>query len=148
MFSYEFCEISKNTFFTKQFWWLLLKICWRRKVAAVKSEKLKKFLLWNITKLVKFILLTEQNKCSVQLTCHISLVLSHQFSINWKNTLNCHLKLNKLWHCYDCSTVRALRYKFYELLTLFHSEIHCWRITRNTTYGPINIIIGLFWLLS
>ena len=56
-----------------------------------------------------------------------------------------------LWQCYSCSTVRILRYKFYELLTLFHSEIHCWRIiicTRNMTHDPKNIIIGLFWLLT
>ena len=55
-----------------------------------------------------------------------------------------------LWHCYDCSTVRASRYKFYELLPLLHSEIHCWRITtctRNMTNDPINII-GLFRLLT
>ena len=57
-----------------------------------------------------------------------------------------------LWHCYDCSTVRALIYKFYELLTFFHSEIHCWRITActrlRTTHDPINIMIGLFWWLN
>ena len=37
------------------------------------------------------------------------------------------------WHCYNCSTVTLLRLfhsksfenKFYGLLTLFHSEIHC-----------------------
>ena len=41
------------------------------------------------------------------------------------------------WHCYNGSLVTALRYKFYGLLTLFHSEIHCWRVTactRNTTH--------------
>ena len=43
------------------------------------------------------------------------------------------------WQCYDCSPVRVLRQKFYGLLILFHSEIHCWRIatcTRNTTHDP------------
>ena len=43
------------------------------------------------------------------------------------------------WHYCDCSIVTVLRYKFYGLLTLFHSEIHCWRIrtcTRNTTHDP------------
>ena len=27
VFSCEFCEISKNTFFTEYLWWLLLKVC-------------------------------------------------------------------------------------------------------------------------
>ena len=48
------------------------------------------------------------------------------------------------WHCYDCSTVRALRYKFYGLLTLYHSKIHCWRITictRNMKHDPLVLYI-------
>ena len=111
--------------------------------------------MWNITTIVKLIILTEQKKGSVQLTCLIFYIyiLSFKSSIlhKIKNSLNRLLKLNKWWHCYDCSTVRALRYEFHELLTLFHSEIHCWRITtctRNTTHDPVNIIIGLFWLLT
>ena len=105
--------------------------------------------------LVKFILLTEQNEYSIQLNCHIFdiFILGFKSSIlhKLKNTFNCRLKLNKNRHCYDCPIVRALKYKFYELLTLFHSKIHCWRITkctRNTTYDPRNIIISLFWVFT
>ena len=67
------------------------------KVSAVKSEKLKKFLLLNITTLVTFILISSFS--SVQLTGHIFsfFILGFQSSIlrKLKNKLNCRLKLNK-----------------------------------------------------
>ena len=57
------------------------------------------FLLLNITTLVKFILFTEQNKCSVQLACHIFIIFIFGFKSSithkLKNTLDCSLKLNK-----------------------------------------------------
>ena len=60
---------------------------------AVKSEK---FLLLNITILVKLILFS--STCSVELTCHIFIffILGFPSSIlhKLKNTLNCCLKLN------------------------------------------------------
>ena len=122
MFSYEFCEISKNTFcyrtppacncikketlakvFSCEFCKVSKNTCYRtppvaasvycrKKIAAVKIEKLKAFIIkyYDISKLILY-----SSTCSIQLTCHIfifSMVFSHQFSIN---TLNCWMKLNK-----------------------------------------------------
>ena len=44
-FSVNFAKFLRTPFFTEQLWWLLLKACCRRKVAAVKSEKLKVFIV-------------------------------------------------------------------------------------------------------
>ena len=56
------------------------------------------FLLLNSRTLVKFVLLTEQNKCSVQVTCHIFIFILGLKSLilhKLKNILNSPLKLNK-----------------------------------------------------
>ena len=44
-FPVNFAKFLRTPFSTKHFWWLLLKICCRRKVQAVKSEKLEVFVV-------------------------------------------------------------------------------------------------------
>ena len=47
MFSCEFCEISKNTFFTKHLWWLLLiPMNWKSKIIPWLNAKTQE--LWNV----------------------------------------------------------------------------------------------------
>ena len=81
-FRMNLAKFLRTPFNTEQLWRLLLKTCCRRKVAAVKSEKLKVFIV-KYYDISKIFLLTEQSKCSVQLTC---LTLSHQLSINSKHS--------------------------------------------------------------
>ena len=82
VFSCESCEISMNTF-CRRTPPVAASVCCRRKVAAVKIEKLKAFIIkyYNISKTYLY-----SSTCSIQLTCHIfiflSIVFSHQFSIN------------------------------------------------------------------
>ena len=41
----NFAKFLRTTFFTEHLWWLFLKICCRKKVATVKSEKLIVFIV-------------------------------------------------------------------------------------------------------
>ena len=72
MFSCEFCEISKNNFFTEHLWWLLLNIIFEKDTTSthtlqVSSEKLstgcaptwKMVLKTTCFKVVIFILVSE-----------------------------------------------------------------------------------------
>ena len=94
-------------------------MCCRRKVAAVKSSK---FLLLDITTLVKFTLFS--STCSV--TCRVFfIILGFQSSIlhKLKNILTCHLKLNKdnnwffwLLTLLALCNLKLLKYKYQKIL--------------------------------
>ena len=74
MFSCEFSDIFKNIFFTEHI---------RTTTSEQSKVKSSKFLILNITTSAKFILLTEQNKCSVQLTCRIFII----FVLDFKSSI-------------------------------------------------------------
>ena len=95
VFSCEFCEISRNTFCYRTLP-VAASVCCRRKVSALKIEKLKAFIIkyYDISKTysVQFHLFY-----SVNLSYFYFFIHSFQSSIlhKLKNTLNCWLKLNK-----------------------------------------------------
>ena len=95
VFSCEFCEISRNTFCYRTLP-VAASVCCRRKVAALKIEKLKAFIIkyYDISKTysVQFHLFY-----SVNLSYFYFFIHGFQSSIlhKLKNTLNCWLKLNK-----------------------------------------------------
>ena len=95
LFSCEFCRISKNTFCYRTPP-VAASVCCRRKVAAVKIEKLKAFIIkyYDISKTysLQFCLFY-----SVNLSYFYFFIHGFQSSIlhKLKNTLNCWLKLNK-----------------------------------------------------
>ena len=80
VFSCEFCKISKNTFCYRTPS-MAASVCCGRKVAAVKIEKLKAFIIkyYDISKTysVQFRLLYSAN---VSYCYFLSMVFSHQFS--------------------------------------------------------------------
>ena len=89
-FPMNFAKFLRTPFFTEHLWWLLLKICCGRKVEAVKSKKLKVFMVkyFNISKIYS---VNGQSKCSVQLTCRIFIIFIFGFKSSilhkLKNTL-------------------------------------------------------------
>ena len=82
VFSCEFCENSRNTFCHRTLP-VAASVCCRRKVAALKIEKLKAFIIkyYDISKTysVQFHLFYSVN---LSYFYFLSMVFSHQFSIN------------------------------------------------------------------